>query len=217
MRLLIFGATGGTGRILVDKALAAGHDVVAYVRNPDRLPTSHDRLRVVQGHLSDAAAISESVRGVDAVITVLSQPVFGGPKDLPIASGSRAIVAAMHEHGVRRLVYCWGPSISQPHHTWNRPLAAILAIIRLLPNTQVFTDEAVIAGETVRSSGLDWTIVTVARPVDRPATGRLKVRTASGVGDKVGMGATSREDLADFLLQQASDTRFTREELLISN
>ncbi len=217
MRLVIFGASGGTGRLLAGKALAAGHDVVAYVRNPGKLPAASERLQVVTGQLSDPAAIRAAVGGADAVVAVLSQPVFGGSADLPIASGTRTIVTAMQDQGVRRLVYCWGPSIALPHHTWNRTFAVVFGLIKALPGTRVFTAESAGAGEAVRSSGLGWTIVAVARPVDKPAAGKLKVRTGTGQGDKVGMTATSRDDLADFLLQEATGTRYLHQSVLVSN
>ncbi len=166
--------------------------------------------------MSDSAAIRAAVRGADAVVAVLSRPVFGGSQDLPIASGTRTIVAAMQDQHVRRLVYSWAPSIAVPRHTWNRTFAVVFGLVKALPNTRAFIAELAGAGDAVRSSDLDWTIVTVARPVDKPAAGRLKVRTDAGQGDKVGMSATSR-DLAGFPLQQAAGTRYVQQSVLVSN
>jgi putative NADH-flavin reductase len=53
MKLSIFGATGGTGKQLVEQALVAGNEVVAYVRNPSKLNMKHEHLTIVQGELSD--------------------------------------------------------------------------------------------------------------------------------------------------------------------
>jgi uncharacterized protein YbjT (DUF2867 family) len=49
MRLLVFGATGGTGREIVNQALERGHYVTAFARKPERLGISHQRLSVARG------------------------------------------------------------------------------------------------------------------------------------------------------------------------
>jgi uncharacterized protein YbjT (DUF2867 family) len=57
MKLVIFGATGGTGRQLVEQALAEGHQVTAFARRPAALQVRHDRLRIAAGDVSDAARV----------------------------------------------------------------------------------------------------------------------------------------------------------------
>ena len=87
MKLTILGASGRTGTHLVEQALAAGHDVVALIRNPAKLTLRHERLRITQGELTDEVAVEAAVRGADAVLAALSPKIFGGPRDLPLASG----------------------------------------------------------------------------------------------------------------------------------
>lgn len=108
MKLTILGASGRTGTHLVEQALAAGHDVVALIRNPAKLTLRHERLRITQGELTDEVTVEDAVRGAGAVLAALSSKIFGGPRDLPLASGTGTILAAMRTHGVRRLVYSWG-------------------------------------------------------------------------------------------------------------
>ena len=71
MRLVIFGPTGGTGRRLVERAIAERHEVTAFLRNPSRMSARHRRLRVVVGDASDAGKVSDAVAGNEAVISVL--------------------------------------------------------------------------------------------------------------------------------------------------
>lgn len=68
MKLAIFGATGGTGRLLVEQALAEGNHVVAYVRNPSKLNTKHEYLVIMQGELSKRKKIESALNGADAAI-----------------------------------------------------------------------------------------------------------------------------------------------------
>jgi|SRR4051812_1245214 len=71
MKLLIFGVTGGTGRQLVEQALAQGHDVTAFARNPAKLTAKHERLRVIQGNIFDGHAVDRVVAGQDAALCAL--------------------------------------------------------------------------------------------------------------------------------------------------
>jgi len=71
MNLLIFGATGGTGRAIVTRALEQGHRVTAFARNPAAIKTKHKNLVVVQGDILDYASVERAVKGQDAVLSAL--------------------------------------------------------------------------------------------------------------------------------------------------
>src|SRR3972149_5827960 len=85
MKLTIFGASGRTGKLLVEQALAAGHDVVAFVRNPAKLTTRHEQLKVVIGDVKDPAAVERAVNGTNAIIFVLN--TGRDAKNSPITRG----------------------------------------------------------------------------------------------------------------------------------
>jgi putative NADH-flavin reductase len=82
MKLAIFGASGATGKQIIEQALAAGNQVAAFARNPSKIGASHERLTIVQGELSDTAAIERAVGGADAVISS-STPSASDSNDLP--------------------------------------------------------------------------------------------------------------------------------------
>ena len=113
MKLLVFGATGGTGRQTVEQALAQGHLVTAFVRQPTALAVQHANLAVVQGDGQDKDAVRSVVPGHDAVISALG--TRGGPPMLPEIT--RHILDAMQECGIRRSLWVSsfgaGDSISQ--------------------------------------------------------------------------------------------------------
>ncbi|WP_432897394.1 NAD(P)-dependent oxidoreductase [Micromonospora matsumotoense] len=217
MKLTIFGASGRTGMHLAEQALAAGHDVMALMRNPAKLTLRHERLRVAQGELTDEAAVADAVRGADAVLAALSPKIFGGPRDLPLASGTGTILTAMRTYGVSRLIYSWGPSITIPRNPLlDAVRSASFALLGQLPATRSMVNETVEVGQAIRSSDRDWTIVVVTAPHDKPGPGRVKVRTGTGTGDRVS-SRISRTDLAQFMLTQADDLRYAQQELRISN
>jgi putative NADH-flavin reductase len=71
MKLLVFGATGGTGGQLVEQALQQGHVVTAFARDPTKIRLTHDDLRVVRGDILQPDSIETAMVGQDAVVSAL--------------------------------------------------------------------------------------------------------------------------------------------------
>jgi nucleoside-diphosphate-sugar epimerase len=102
-RVLIVGATGGTGRQLVAQALERGYAVTVLVRNPSKLHVEHPQLKTIQGDVLDSTSVEAAVRGQDAVISALGHKRFFYPTRI-LSEGTRNLLRAMEAHGVRRLV-----------------------------------------------------------------------------------------------------------------
>lgn len=161
MRVLILGATGGTGREALQALLEAGHEVTALVRSD--LKVECDRLTVVRGDATNPSDVEAAVRGHDAVVVTLGirenalrvRLRGAGATSLQVRSeGTRHVVAAMKRHGVRRLIvqtaYGVGPSREMLTLKWRLIFSLILK--PQIADTEV--QEAV-----VRESGLDWIVV----------------------------------------------------------
>src|SRR5574337_617106 len=107
MKVIVFGATGPTGRRAVDEALAKGYEVTAFVRDPSKLETKHERLKVVQGDALDPASVERALAGQQAVLVCLGARNRSGkgtpPRDIDFVA-TRNILAGMKKHGVKRLV-----------------------------------------------------------------------------------------------------------------
>ncbi|MGH3326460.1 MAG: NAD(P)-dependent oxidoreductase [Streptomycetales bacterium] len=206
MKLTIFAATGGTGRHVLEQAVAAGHDVTAVVRNPKKLS---GQARVVTADLAapDPAALAAAVDGADAVLSGL------GPRsnaEAGIASrGTQAIVDAMKATGARRLVVISSesmttiPSPGRPNPPKHDPgEGLILRYVVGPPARRVFLRKQYadlgVMEDIVRDSGLDWTIVRPALLTDKPVTGTY--RTANGQKPRGGF-RISRADVAHFMLR----------------
>ncbi len=108
MKVLVIGATGGTGRHAVRLLLERGHEVTVWVRTPSAVGTSSDRLRVLPGEARDAASIDRAVDGQDAVLVAFGARSL--KKDDVQEVFMRHLLAAMEKHGVRRVVNlsAWG-------------------------------------------------------------------------------------------------------------
>lgn len=209
MRISIFGGTGPTGRLLVERALAEGHDVVVFARTPSKLP-QHERLSVVDGQLDDAQKISAAIAGSDIVLSVLG-PGTKAADVPPLVTGYRNIIAAMHEHGVRRLVATGTPSITDDADGRDWKIALMVKLISIV---QPAAYRALVdIGRIVRESGLDWTIVRLPFLSHGPRTARINVRQ---VGTKGGL-RLSRANAAAFILEQATATTYLQKAPFISD
>src|SRR5262245_15635736 len=103
LKVLVIGATGGTGRQLVVQALERGHDVTAFARNPAALNLQHPRLRTIRGNVLDTKSADEAMRGQDVVLCALGHKRFFGPTRV-LSDGTRNLLHAMSAQGVHRLV-----------------------------------------------------------------------------------------------------------------
>jgi len=199
-KVLIVGATGGTGRSLVEQALTAGHSVTAFVRNPEKVGRHHERLRVVAGDAaSGAPSLSQAMRGQDAVISALGRGQSFKADSL-IQRSVPHLLAAMQEHGVRRLVFTSALGVAE---TVQQIPLMMLVFARLLLR-DIYADKA--AGEAlIRRSGLEWTIVHPAGLTNGPLTGTYRA------GERLalrGFPTISRADTAHFLLSQLDDRSY---------
>ena len=104
MKLLVLGATGGTGREVISQVLEQGHDVTAFVRDPGKMTSTQGGLRVVVGSVTDdEAAVAQVMRGQDVVVSALGVRQSFRSSNL-ISRSMRTIVPAMEGQGVRRLI-----------------------------------------------------------------------------------------------------------------
>jgi putative NADH-flavin reductase len=168
MRLTIFGATGGTGVQVARRALDAGHEVTAVVRDPAGLPSEvRGCADVVQADVMDPAAIEEAVKGRDAVITAIGTRDGRRPTSV-CADSARSITAAMRAAGTERflLVSASGLHAGPGDDPLTRFVVKPLVLGRLLKHA--FADMRA-AEDLTRASGLDWTIVRPPRLTDGPA------------------------------------------------
>lgn len=199
MKITVFGGTGPAGRILVRKALDGGHEVCAYARNPGKLSLDHSGLTVVQGELTDAAAITRAVDGSEAVISLLGPS--GRTQGMPVSEGMQRIVDAMREKGVKRLIATATPSAKDPRDRFSLSFSLAVTMVRLMMGTAY--SDIVATGDVVRSSGLDWTLVRLPLLGDDETS---QPAVAGYVGDpQISLAALSRHAIADFLLAQLSD------------
>lgn len=205
MRIAVFGATGPTGRLFTEQALAAGHEVTASVRHPDAFELEHERLRVLTGDATDRDAVAAAVAGQDAVVSALGVPYSRTP--ISLYSQSAALLReAMGSAGVRRLVAVTSTNVdtsagSQGLFVFDHVVEPVLS--RVVGRT-LYADMRRME-QVVRDSDLEWTIV---RPAALCASDTV---SDYAVAETFVRGRfTARRDLAAFMLAELDDQRFVR-------
>jgi putative NADH-flavin reductase len=211
MRLTIFGATGATGKCLVEQALPAGNEVTAVVRDPARLAVaSQPLLHVVTADVLDPDSLVPAVTGADAVLTAIGP--HGTGRTTISHDSVTSIATAMQKAGTRRLIMVSG-SIVTDHGESRYMHYLVKPVVRLTFLRHVCADMRQ-AEDAVRGSGLDWTIMRPPGLTSKPASG--KYRTAIDRNLPHGFTA-SRADLAASMLAAIGDPATVRRHVAIAN
>jgi putative NADH-flavin reductase len=208
MKIVLFGASGRFGQIILEQALDAGHIVTAFMRSPSKVKIDNPNLILFQGDATDAGAVEKAISGQDAVVSALgpSRP----PEPHMMETAAKNIVAGMKKYGVTRLVSTAGAGVRQPEDEPKFIDRFMMALLNLLVK-EVLLDvmENV---KVIQDSNLDWTITRFPRLTDGEHTGRYRV----GYVDKDSSAQITRADGADFVLKELVEKKWRRKLPLIS-
>jgi putative NADH-flavin reductase len=188
------------GRHLLTQALDAGHDVTAVVRDRTRLPLRHQRLTVVTADVLDPAAIQPAVAGADAVISTLG-PHPPRNRSSIMSAATASILAAMRATGTSRLVVISAAPVATDDYGTTLPERLLARPLLRALLGGLYADMATME-DTIKRSGVDWTIMRPPWLTDGPRTGTW--RQAKN-GNLRGGSRISPADLADAILASLDD------------
>ena len=208
MRLLVVGASGRTGRILVDRALERGHQVTALDIEQGGDVLTREGLRVVAGDILAPDTLPAAMEGIDAIVSLVSpHPRRNGRV---YVEGTRNLTDAAARAGVPRIVVvsAQGAGVDPTRLTFfYRIVLKIPVVARLYP------DIARMETDLIARTDIDWTIVRAAVLSDGPRTGRYR----TNAGDVVSGGSRiSRADLADFLITVVESAEYAKQRVAIA-
>lgn len=206
MKVLVIGAAGKTGRAVVEQAVAAGHQVTAFVHQADEYEVSD--VRVIEGDATDSVAMDAAVSGQEAVLDTIGGKTPYKATTLE-SSAANTIIAAMQRNGVRRLVVT--SMLGEGDSEANATMYERLLVSTLLRGAD--KDKAAMES-AVEASGLDWVILRPAILTDDPAKGNVRVFDAE-TGEKA--QKITRADLAAFMLSQLSSNEYLHQAVTIAN
>ena len=192
MKLLVLGATGGTGLEIIRQALERGHSVTALVRSPDRLKPFLKYIMIKQGDLLNSSGLENAIRGHDAVLSALGPRVPIAKPDANLLQRFAVVLtAAMRRVQVKRAVI-----ESVAFLFKNSAVPPVYLLGRLFFN-QIVVDTSAME-RIFAQSDLDWTMVRPAQLTDKPFTGKYRMREGHLplFGFKI-----SRADVADYMIR----------------
>ncbi|HXV13560.1 MAG TPA: SDR family oxidoreductase [Candidatus Krumholzibacteria bacterium] len=204
MRILVIGATGGTGREIVKQALERGHHVVALARKPSHVKIEDPRLRVAEGDVMGPDSLDAAMANVDAVVCALGHKRWLGPSRI-LSAGTRNVVRAMEKHGVKRLVVETALGVGDSAGRLGL-YYTLFTIPFILP---FYWYDKGRQERVVRDSSLDWVIVRPAQLTNGRKRGTY--RHGPRVGNYIWSVSISRADVADFMLNQLGETPYLRQ------
>lgn len=200
-KILIVGATGGTGRQLVAQALERGLSVTALVRDPSKLGIEHPNLRIVQGDVLDYASVEAAVKGQEAVVSALGHKQYFRPTRI-LSEGTRNILRAMEANSVPRFVCQTSLGIGD---SAGRMGLYYTFIVCPLVVPFYFWDKTR-QERLIAESKLEWVIVRPGALTNGEKRG--KYRHGGGIGNLVTTVKISRADVAGFMLNQLTDDAY---------
>ena len=202
MKIVVFGANGGSGKQVVECAIANGHDVTAAVRRPEAYEGKLG-VRVIKGDVLDPASVAAAVAGADAVISTFGPANNKQPGTL-MSEGVKNLVTACEAAGVKKLVFESGLMTSD-----GRGLSFLGRLgLRMVGSMYAkMRDDKRIAEATIRASSLDYVIVRPPNLFDGPPRGTY----VHGIDQRINPAKKlAHADVAELLVQAAQDARLVR-------
>lgn len=208
MKLLVLGATGPTGRHVVDRALEAGDIVTVLARRPEALEPLAGRVTVVAGDATSRDDVAKAMAGQDGVVSALGRSRSVRANSL-FSRAAAAVAAAAEETGVSRLVWLSSFGVGDTYRSASLAQKAMYSTFL----RDIYADKAA-SEQTIRSSGLDWTLVYPTTLTNGPAKGTYRVDDRL---EMRGAPTISRADLAEFMHTAAHSPEWIHRDAVITD
>lgn len=210
MKVVVFGATGRSGRRVVERALNQGHEVTGIARTPSKMEMTHKRLTLVQGNILDYDSFANVLQGQDAVVSTVGKGERFGSVEL-YSEGIKNVISAMEEYGLSRLVAI---TSGGTYPGWDRKNSIFyeLCIKRILLRGE-YADMRRMEN-LIMETDLDWTIVRPSGLSDEEGTGEYRTKVGYSILES---NTTTRDDLAEFIVDELESNQFVREGVAVVN
>ena len=208
MKIVLFGASGPTGQLMISEAIRRNHSVVALARNPEKINLSHPNLRMVQGDVMNFADVDKIVNGMDVVISALGVSAQIKDKDLPPtrSNGTANLIKAMNKHGVKRIICITSQGAGDTKHSAGLIMRFLVAFMWKNRFKDVNKQEKLLF-----ESHLDYTIVRPPALTNQPGTGKIFAGSYSTfLGSSI-----SRGDLAKFIVDETENNHWIQKALSV--
>jgi putative NADH-flavin reductase len=207
--IIVFGATGGTGLLVVQQALLAGHKVTVVVRNPDAFTISDKNLEVIKGDVLQPCTFENAINGKDAVISCLGSKAF--QYTIIYSKGISNIIEAMHKAGVYRVVcISAGAAVIPPQSSFLIRFFVKNILQRIF---KYMYADMLLMEKILIESGLNWTVIRAPRLTNASLTGTYRIAIQQPLAN---LSKISRADLADCIIKHLTDQKTFKAKMEVS-
>jgi putative NADH-flavin reductase len=211
VRLTILGSTGLVGKVLLAKALEAGHQVKTLVRDPAKLGEYRERVEQVVGDAADSAAVESAVAGSEAILSTIAPPQRNPGDPRRYEQAMKHVLCAMEANGRRRIIHIGGAGYAVVEgEEWT--LRRRLLRVGLLLFAKPILEAKWLEWQALKASSLDWTLLRPPAILARAPAGRLFADERRLPNISVNLF-----DFADFMLEQATSLDWIRKCPLVSS
>jgi putative NADH-flavin reductase len=213
MKVIIFGATGFSGQVILAETIKQGHEVTVLVRDSSKVKINHNNLRIVEGNVLDSQKVAFVIQNQEAVIQCLGVGGKGDGKPTTfISDATKIIVDEMQKQNIKRLIALSnvGAGNSIAFQPWFFTKIILTYFMKWL---KVIIDDKNRMEPIIMNSNLNWTIVRCPNIVDKPAKGKYNA-TLDGKGLKLSI---TLDDLSKFMVGQLKETTFNKQAPCVSN
>lgn len=204
MKITLFGATGKTGRYLIDEGLKRGFELTVFVRSNTTF--DYPNIRIVKGDLDDSTALAEAIRDADVVLSALGPTTLKHPNNKPITVAMKSIISFMKQESVARLIAISTGTAIDPEDGFDAKIWFPAKLIQLfMPNSY---QDIIELAKVIRSSDLMWTMVRVAFLKNVPASKKLNIGLYGHLNHSM---TIPREDVAIFMYDQILDEKYVKQ------
>jgi putative NADH-flavin reductase len=210
MNILLFGATGGTGKQVLLQALEQGHVVTAIVRNPSKITIKSNNLKIAAGDVL-TSDLTPAMKNQDAVICCLGAPA--NKAGTLRSSGTKNIITAMENANIKRFICQTSLGYDDGADVLKCTSFFFKKIIVPYVLKATFKEHS-LQESIIKESDLNWTIIRPGNLTNGNRTGNYKygfLYTDPALKVKV-----SRADVADLMLKQLSVNQNCKQTIGIS-
>lgn len=206
-KIAIIGGTGRAGRSLVNQVLKNGYSIRMLVRNPEKLSLNDDKVEVIKGDARSIESIQSLLEGCDVVLSTLGQP----KGETPIFSTATSnILNTMKAKGIKRYVLVTGMGVNVPGDKKSFNSKLVSRMMKMM-FPAIMSDKQK-EYELLSKSDREWTLVRLPLIQEGDSMGNIKVKLECSPGKKI-----SSADLADFLIDQITDTKYIKKAPIVAN
>jgi len=210
MKVLLFGATGFTGKAVLPELLEKGHNVTALVRSKQKVKISHPNLKLIEGNVLDRELMNRAMQGQEAVINCLGKNK-GSDKNL-LSSFTEKVIKSMNQNKVSRLIALSNVGAGDSYKTQPFVFRRIL-LPTILKWLQELIEDKNIMEPMIQKSNLNWTILRFPKISEKPSKKRILI-SHDGRGLSFSI---SLKDCAKFIVSQLEDNSLYFQSPSISN